>query len=125
MSDVVQTRGAGLFGDCPERGSNDGYLNVIAEHWFHCREHATKWCAGANLFSGWREESEEDWRRNIELLADYTEVESPLPTRAHPRSREEFFEEMRAKGWIEEGDGSFRNPAYPEGSLSGMAKGGR
>lgn len=117
MSDVVQPREAGAFGDCPECGSNDGYLNVGAEHWFHCREHETRWFVGVNLFSGWREESEEDWHRNVEVLANYTEVEPLLPSWARPSSREEFFEELRAKGWIDEGNGSLRNPAYEEGSL--------
>ena len=62
------------FGKCPECGSNDGYLNVERDHWFVCDQHKIKWYVGSNLFSGWRDESPEDWERNRKLLATYREI---------------------------------------------------
>ena len=59
------------FGGCPECGRSDGYRNVRRDHWFVCDEHKTKWLVGANLFSCWREESDEIWRENTAKLAEY------------------------------------------------------
>lgn len=75
------------FGGCPQCGYHDGYLNVKADHWFVCQEHQVRWCTGANLFSCWREQSEDDWINNRRTLAPYREVcplyppeiESPRP----------------------------------------------
>jgi hypothetical protein len=63
------------FGDCPECHQNDGFLNVHKNHWFFCDEHQTRWHAGWNLFSGWREETEEEWDLNAMQLSGYNEVE--------------------------------------------------
>jgi hypothetical protein len=90
-------------------GGNDGYLNVGPAHWFYCKEHGTRWCAGENLFSGWREESEEDWGRNAEDLAGYAEVEPLMPSWCRPISKEEWGQELRNEGWIEESPGTWRN----------------
>jgi hypothetical protein len=76
MGDVVKLPEPGVFGECPKCGKNDGYLNVEREHWFVCEEHRVKWFAGANLFSSWRHEPEQDWEHNYALLAGYREVES-------------------------------------------------
>ena len=62
------------FGGCPECGNTDGYVNVRSNHWFVCDRHMTRWSAGANLFSGWREETEADWQRATEKLANYRVV---------------------------------------------------
>jgi hypothetical protein len=51
------------FGVCPHCGKNDGFINVGRSHWFFCKEHRVKWCAGANLFSSWRHETEAEQRR--------------------------------------------------------------
>ena len=67
------------FGGCPYCGGNDGYLNVERGHWFMCDRHKTKWCAGSNLFSGWRDENEEVWRLNRFRLAEYMTVEPVMP----------------------------------------------
>ena len=104
------------FGGCPFCGANDGYLNVGAAHWLSCAEHKTRWCAGENLFSGWRSEEEADWRRNAEMLAEYAEVEPLLPSWCRPVSREEQFQTLRDAGWIDDGHGGLRNPDYPEDS---------
>jgi hypothetical protein len=103
------------FGGCPLCGGNDGYLNVGAAHWFYCQEHATRWCAGANLFSGWRQESEECWRKNAENLARYVEVEPLMPSWCCPISKEEWDQELRDEGWIEESPGVWRNPNVVRG----------
>jgi hypothetical protein len=47
------------FGVCPKCGKNDGYINIGRGHWFFCTEHKIRWCAGANLFSSWQDETEE------------------------------------------------------------------
>ncbi len=63
------------FGGCPECGKCDGFLNLGRDHWAICSEHRTRWCFGSNLLSSWRNETEEDWQRNREKLADYQKVE--------------------------------------------------
>jgi hypothetical protein len=63
------------FGVCPSCLQTDGFVNVGRNHWFFCRAHQTKWCAGDNLFSGWREETPDDWAGNESLLAGFAEVE--------------------------------------------------
>lgn len=73
--------GADYFGGCPSCGRNNGYLNYHSDHWFVCREHRTRWLAGSNLFSDWREESEDDWRRNRAAIEDYADVEPVYPRR--------------------------------------------
>jgi hypothetical protein len=72
------------FGGCPVCGKTNGYLNVSRDHWFYCDEHQTRWCAGSNLFSGWRHESRYIWVKNKARLADYTPVE-PLGEGVWPR----------------------------------------
>lgn len=62
------------FGDCPTCGRNSGYLNVGREHWFFCRIHRLKWCAGDNLMSTWRNETDADWERNSAFLSSYIPV---------------------------------------------------
>lgn len=103
------------FGACLVCSCNDGYLNVGSSHWFHCREHKTRWCVGVNLFSGWREEDEEDWRKNAEKLFGYTEVEPLMPSWCRPISKEEVLRWPREQGWIEESPGVWRNPLYDDG----------
>ncbi len=80
------------YGGCPHCGRNDGFLNVEREHFFICHEHKTKWHFGSNLFSGWREESEETWQRNRFRLAEYMTVDpmEPAPEDDEYRSPEEL-----------------------------------
>lgn len=68
------------FGGCPHCGQTDGCANVGRSHWFFCSTHETKWCIGSNLFSSWRNETEEEQRRAYAKigLGEFTEVE-PLP----------------------------------------------
>ena len=67
------------FGNCPICARNDGYLNVRRDHWFICHEHHVRWCAGANLFSTWRHESEVEWQINWNRIGGYLVVEPLLP----------------------------------------------
>jgi hypothetical protein len=67
------------FGGCPECGKTNGYINVQAAHWFVCDEHLTKWAAGWNLFSSWKEESEEEHRANARKLSGYRKVKPLYP----------------------------------------------
>ncbi len=69
------------FGGCPHCGETDGYLNDGSDHWFICHQHKTKWCAGSNLFSGWRDENEGTWLRNRFRLSGYMTVEPVMPLR--------------------------------------------
>ena len=62
------------YGDCPTCWHNDGYRNVRREHWFFCRIHRVCWHIGSNLFSAWRDETEEIWQKNIKLLWGYTVI---------------------------------------------------
>ena len=69
------------FGVCPVCGNEDGYLNIGRTHFFHCREHKIAWDIGANLFSSWRDESEEVWKENAKLLEEFITPEEYLEGR--------------------------------------------
>jgi hypothetical protein len=62
------------FGICPACLKSDGSVNIRSEHWYHCAEHRVKWCVGANLFSHWKDEDDEIWQKNFELIKDFTEI---------------------------------------------------
>jgi len=70
LSDPI--REPNYFGDCPrcKLGGNDGYLNLGRSNWFHCHLHRLRWCIG-DLVTTWRQETEEDWRLNWDLIGDY------------------------------------------------------
>ena len=65
------------FGQCSDCGRPpDGFMNVRRLHWMVCLDCRTRWCIGENLFSGWRIEDEEVWRRNKEFFGEYQEIKS-------------------------------------------------
>jgi hypothetical protein len=68
--------GKPCFGGCPEPGcgQTDGYLNAGASHWFVCSQHQTRWCAGTNLFSDWKDESEDQQPQAFALIEHFREV---------------------------------------------------
>jgi hypothetical protein len=72
------------MGLCPHCHKTDGYVNLGKAHYARCDEHRVSWMVGFNLFSSWRHETEDDWRRNRELLKGYKTVE-PYHT---PETRE-------------------------------------
>jgi hypothetical protein len=63
------------WGDCPTCGLNDGFINVEQHHFYVCHAHKAYWWIGSNLFSGWRDERDEEWEENRHLLEGYTTVE--------------------------------------------------
>jgi len=73
---------------CPACGSiGRKFLNIGRDHWKYSEKHGLKWNIGSNIFSSWREETEDDWARNEEVLMRCREVELycprlPLRTRA-------------------------------------------
>ena len=64
------------FGLCPHCRDHDGYINIGQQHWFFCRRHRTKWCFGSDIFSSWRDQTEDQkWARYYSMgFGDYTEV---------------------------------------------------
>lgn len=93
MANVIYS----YFGGCPQCGGNDGCANVGKTHLFYCSEHKTKWSPGSNLFSGWRDETEEDQRKRWEEigLGDFDAVEpifpkEPIPTNISIKTSEDL-----------------------------------
>ena len=68
------------FGGCPECRDMT-MLNIERNHYGLCHEHKVKWYIGANLFSAWRHETEEQWIANAAILEGYKEIEPLLPPR--------------------------------------------
>jgi hypothetical protein len=66
------------FGVCPTCHKTDGYINIGRGHWFYCKEHSVTWLIGSNLFSSWRDQTEEQQREVYDQLGfeQFTEVES-------------------------------------------------
>ena len=64
-----------MFGGCPICHGVDNIWNVGRDHWSVCHRHKTKWNLGSNIFSSWRDESEEVWLKNEYRLANYRTVE--------------------------------------------------
>jgi hypothetical protein len=56
------------FDSCPTCHKTDGYANVSRSHWFYCKEHQKKWCAGSNLLSSWRDETEAEQREKYDAI---------------------------------------------------------
>lgn len=75
MTAANDDRADDYFGLCPTCHSTDGYLNLRSNHIFLCDAHKVAWPIGSNLFSAWRDETEADWDRNRQKLADYREIE--------------------------------------------------
>ena len=62
------------FGVCPTCLKAAG-CNIGRTNWMYCKEHGVKWRVGENVFSGWRDETEEQWFKNYELLKGFREIE--------------------------------------------------
>jgi hypothetical protein len=75
-----------LHRGCPECGSYDGSLYIgkgegltqdaVATALAYCLTHRTKWMDGANVTSGWREQTEDGQRAEYDRigLGDFREV---------------------------------------------------
>ena len=72
------------FGVCPTCRKTDGYANVRKTHIFFCREHRFRWTVGANLFSSWKDQTEDEQRHIYETvgLGDFTEIEPYMSAEA-------------------------------------------
>lgn len=79
LAEVGNLAGLDYFGTCPICARNDGHLNVGRAQWFVCHEHQVRWCAGENLFSTCRHESEADWQRNWTHIGGYLVVQPLRP----------------------------------------------
>jgi hypothetical protein len=98
------------FGSCPVCGTSGCYLNLGRTHVFYCEEHKIGWIVGSNLFSSWREETEEDWQRNLAKLDDFEKID--CSDACTPDQRKAFDEyKRRHDEWLQ------RNPmpAMPTG----------
>ena len=67
------------FGGCPKCGDPGVLRNYHSDHYFCCDTHRVYWCVGANLFSGWRHETEKDWEANKKIIERYRSVEPAMP----------------------------------------------
>jgi hypothetical protein len=67
------------FGGCPVCGQVTGWANIGKAHWLFCEPHRLKWWIGTNLFSSWRQETEDVWRANAEMLQGMLEVKPVFP----------------------------------------------
>jgi hypothetical protein len=65
------------FGCCPVCGGNDGCANAGSRHIFYCKEHKIKWIYGADIFSSWRDQTEEEQEKiyNDIGLGDFQQAE--------------------------------------------------
>jgi hypothetical protein len=82
------------FGGCPKCGRTGVYVDIGSDHYNVCEEHRVYWYVGSNLFSSWREGTEEEWEENQRTLADWTNV-SPI----HTRLEMHFLRLARALDW--------------------------
>ena len=56
---------AGSWFACPVCGKNDGHINIGRGHWFYCIQHKKRQYVGSNLFSAWRDETEDEQRAHM------------------------------------------------------------
>jgi hypothetical protein len=83
------------WGVCPECGRlPDKWLNVGANHWLVCLDHEVRWRVGANLFSDWKDETEDIHQVNAEFLSTFRVVE---PYYRPPARWEELRDRLRWK----------------------------
>jgi len=71
---VYFDRDKNYFGHCGVEGHENFFRNLGRDHWMCCDQCKLKWYIGSNLFSTWFDETEEDWRRNFEIIKEYEEV---------------------------------------------------
>lgn len=70
------------FGKCPKCAVSPTYCNIEQETWLYCETHRVKWKAGIGLFSSWKDETLDDWRRNEVMLLDMREIEPEYPEKS-------------------------------------------
>jgi hypothetical protein len=84
MCDRSHLKHADHDGLCPVCHRIDGIANAGKSHRAYCKEHRTSWRVGVNLYSSWRDQTEEEQRRiwNEIGLNEFTDVEPYFHTRA-------------------------------------------
>jgi hypothetical protein len=100
------------FGNCPVCGTSGCYLNIGRTHVFICEEHKIGWTVGSNLFSSWREQTEEDWQCNKAKLADFKKIDFKDACTADQRkARDEY--QQRHSEWKQRREERCRQHAVP------------
>jgi hypothetical protein len=89
------------FGVCPNCGRTDGYINVGRGHWFFCKEHKVTWLAGTNLFSAWRDETEDHQRKIFDEL-DFGSFETVEPVYAAVGEERAEYDKIKALALVDE-----------------------
>jgi hypothetical protein len=81
MTTTTRPQADGYFGVCPICKNHDGYVNAGRTHVFVCDEHKVSWIAGANIFSDWREQTEDEQRQIYESrgVGDYQRIDPFYP----------------------------------------------
>ena len=59
---------------CASCGEPAQWLNVGSGHWAVCRVCEVKWPIGSNLLPSWRDEPEQEWKRNAALISSYSDA---------------------------------------------------
>ncbi len=59
------------FGHCGVKEHENYAFNYGSGNWMCCDECKIVWCIGENMLTGWRDEDEEDWKRNLEIYGQY------------------------------------------------------
>jgi hypothetical protein len=75
--DAESEQWAARWGEKPcscQEEFGDLVVNVGRHHFAVCERHARYHYCGSNLFSGWREQPEEDWRKAVELFWQATAI---------------------------------------------------
>jgi hypothetical protein len=95
------------WGGCPECKTPGGlYYNDGPDHWFVCEVDGVRWYEGSNLFSSWREMSDEDHAYHQAILAGLRPVEAYEPAEiAAVAAAVELLEPDPFGGFDGDGDG--------------------
>lgn len=62
------------LGDCQCGNYDNKYLNIFKAHYGYCTDCGTYWHIGTNLFSSWKDEDEEQWKKNANFLRNLIEI---------------------------------------------------
>lgn len=65
------------FGTC-FCGKDNKYFNNRKTHYFYCDNCEVVWRIGVNLFSSWKDESEEIWKANTKKFARYIAIDPAI-----------------------------------------------
>ena len=95
------------FGHCGVEGHEPMGINIGKANYICCHDCKVYWIVGGNLFSGWKLESEELWKKNAELLETYELLteNADLPEGFPPPVRDFKHEEKIIKYLKEKTDG--------------------